>query len=91
MNAGAALEEIFQELFYGSGFWLGFILITAFALGISYRYKYSGVIFEVVLFFMALEYFDNIDVSSNYMWGAILCFIEMVFIGIIVYSNVRNR
>lgn len=20
--------------------------------------------------------FDNIDVSSNYMWGAILCFIE---------------
>ena len=57
------------------------MIITAFALGISYRFKYSGVIFEVVLFFLAMEYLEELSVSSNYMWGVILCFVEMIFIG----------
>lgn len=85
------LEPIFEELFFGSGFWIGFMIITAFALGISYRFKYSGVIFEVVLFFLALEYIENLSGSSTYMWGAILCFVEMIFIGTRLLHDVDSR
>lgn len=81
------ISEIFTELLFGSGFWIGFIIISAFAIGISYKYKYTAVIFALVLFFMTLQYWDNIAVDSNFMWGAILCLIEMVFLAIRLYSD----
>lgn len=83
------LSDMFQEFFFGSGFWLGFLIISAFALGLSYKFKYSGVVFEIVLFFFALEYLDNLAVSSAYMWGVIGCFVEMILLSIRLYSDVQ--
>lgn len=91
MSMASAIEIVFNELFFGSGFWIGFIIITAFSIGISYRYKYSGTIFIFVLFFMAVQYYQNLSASSNYMWGVILCFVEMLFILIHLYSDFNNR
>lgn len=85
------IETLFEEMFFGAGFWIGFIIITAFALGISYRFKYSGVIFEVVLFFLAMEYLEKLSATSNHMWGAIMCFVEMIFIGIRLIHDVDTR
>lgn len=83
----SAIAELFNELLFGSGFWIGFIIISAFSIGISYKYKYTATIFAIVLFFMALQYWDNIAVDSNYMWGAVLCFVEMLFLAIRLYSD----
>lgn len=85
----ATLQNLLNEFFFGSGFWLGFLIISAFAIGLSYKFKFSGVIFELVLFFFALEYLENIAVDSSYMWGAILCFVEMILISVKLYSDVH--
>ena len=87
----SVISTAFDELLFGSGFWIGFMIITAFALGISYRFKYSGVVFEVVLFFLALEYLEEIAVSSNHLWGAIMCFVEMLFIATRLFHDVNTH
>jgi hypothetical protein len=84
------IAEIFDELLFGSGFWIGLIFIISICIIISYRFKYSGVIFEVILFFMALEYYDNLAVDSNKMWGLILCFVTMIFIVAKMISDAKN-
>lgn len=83
------IADMINEIMFGSGFWIGFLILSAFAIGLSYRFKYTGVVFEIVLFFFAFEYIDNIAVSSSYMWGAILCFVEMILISLKLYSDVK--
>lgn len=84
------ITQVFEVLLFGEGFWIGFILIAAFAIGLSYKYKYVGVIFEVVLFFMSLEYLENLAVSSNHLWGVILCYVLMIFLGWKLFDDAQS-
>lgn len=81
------LAEIFTVLLFGEGFWFGFVIMAAFAIGLSFKYKFVGVVFEFVMFFLALEYLDNLEGSSTHLWGAVFCFILMIFIGWKIYDD----
>jgi len=74
------IEEVFRVLLFGEGFWLGFLIIISICLIMANKIKYSGIIFTIALFFLALEYNENIETSSNKMWGMIMCFIGVVFL-----------
>jgi hypothetical protein len=84
------VSAIFEELLFGSGFWIGFLLIFVICIAASYRYKYSGIVCEFVLFFLAISYNENIDASSSKMWGIIFCFIGMILIGVQLYGDATS-
>lgn len=86
-----ALAQIFNELMYGSGFWLMFVVIAVICISASYRFKYSGLIFEIVMFFLAMEYNNNLLGSDSKMWGIILCFVAMIFIGLRLYGDMNRK
>lgn len=71
------VQEIFQELFFGGGAWLGLILILALIFLAGNRNKYLNLLFIPVLGFLSLLYLDNVAVSSNFMWSALICFMAM--------------
>jgi len=72
--SGEALE-FFTELMFGSGGWLGFILIVILLASITYKVKEAGYISLVIAVFMALEYFENVDPSTNFYWSGVLMLI----------------
>jgi len=68
-------QEFFQELLFGSGAWIGLILIIAIMLLVSAKTKMGGIFMCIICIFLGLEYFSNVATSSNFMWSAIIMFI----------------
>lgn len=68
-------QEFFQELIFGSGGWLGLILIVILLAGITYKVKEAGYVGFLIAVFMALEYFENVNPSSNFYWSGVIMFL----------------
>ena len=87
--------EIFNELLFGSGAWLGLMLILGFMFLIAYKAKYTSVLFLLILLFLNFEYWDQIgyaiDVTSNFMWSIVISYIAMLFMGLILYHDIKDR
>lgn len=79
--AGEALE-FFNELMFGSGAWLGLILIVTIMLLVSAKTKMGGIFMCIISIFLGLEYFSNVATSSNFMWSAIIMFITGTILGL---------
>lgn len=81
----SGIEEVFNELLFGSGAWLGLIIILVLIIGASERSKYAGVCFIPVSLFIGIMYFDNVAVNENFMWAGVIMFIETI---VIVYMTI---
>ena len=87
--------EIFDELLFGSGAWIGLMLILGFMFVIAYKAKYTSVLFLLILLFLNFEYWGQIgyaiDVTSNFMWSIVISYVAMVFMGLVLYHDIKHR
>lgn len=81
----STIAEVFEELFYGSGMWLGILLILAMVIGISLKTRYSGVLMLPVCIFMGINYISN--GTGNQLWGAIIMFFAGTFLALNMMRN----
>lgn len=86
--------EFFTELFFGSGAWLGLILILAILFVVAYTVKYSSVIWILVLIFLTFEYWDQvggeISIQSSFVWAIIICFVGMALLGTMFIRDIQS-
>jgi len=61
-------QELFQELAYGSGAWIGLIIVVGLALLITVAVKYGSFPFVFVLIFYGLYVLDNATDPSNVLF-----------------------
>jgi len=80
-------QEFFQELLFGSGAWLGLILIIAIMVLASAKTKIGGIPMLIIGIFVGIMYFDNVDASTNFFWSGIIMFIISPILG--AYSAYR--
>lgn len=84
--------EFFEELLFGSGAWLGLMLILAIGFIVASTVKYSGLVFILIYIFMFFEYFDEmgglIAVSSTFMWACIIDLVAVALMGVMFYKSV---
>lgn len=80
----SAIEEVFNELLFGSGAWLGLIIILVLLFGGTKANKYLGVAFIPVSLFLGIMYFDNVSTSENFMWAGVIMFISTI---LLVYNT----
>lgn len=73
----SSIAEVFSELFYGSGIWLGLLLILAITLGISLKTRYGSILTLPVLIFMGINYLT--EGSGTQLWAAIVMFFASIF------------
>lgn len=85
------MEEVFNELLFGSGAWIGLILVIGICLLISSRIKYSGSIFMLILIFLSFEYWGRITATSMHAWFVIICLLGVLFHGFILYGDLRKK
>lgn len=83
--------EFFNELLFGSGAWIGLILILSIALLVSYKAKYSSIIFMMILIMLNWEYWgevgDKILESSVFMWSIIISYMGIIILGAILLRD----
>jgi len=77
-------EEFFMELLFGSGSWLGLILIVVIALLVVSQVKYSSLPMTVILIFMGLDYLLN---TPN-TWHVI---VSWVTIPLLLFIDVKRK
>lgn len=68
--------EFFNELLYGSGAYLGLLIIVALLLFISIGVKYSTLFTVPFSVLMIAFYLANADPYNNFMWSSVI----MVFV-----------
>ena len=81
---------LFEQLLWGSGAWIGFLVLACLSLFISAKIKYSGFLFVPFWLFIAIEYFNRIDPSNNRMWLAILSLLMMIFCMLLSLGEKEN-
>jgi len=86
----AEITEVFDELLFGSGAWIGLIIILAIMLPLSVKIKYSSVIWIIVMIFLEIEYFNNISRESNFMWAIIISLMAIGFFAYRIYEDVKH-
>lgn len=82
--------QLFEELLFGEGFWLGLILIVAIGLYIGSRVKFSGLLFIIIYVFLAIEYINKLSANSAQMWGIIVCLVASLFSTYQLYDDATN-
>ena len=71
----SSIALVFGELFFGSGSWLGILLLLVIILAISLKTKYAGVLMIPVTIFLGIEY-----LSKGMPWHTIIMLITSVFV-----------
>jgi hypothetical protein len=77
-------QEFFQEVLFGSGSWIGLILIISLLLIIATINRYSSIIVLPISILLSIQYMQN-----NLGWHAIL--IALVGIIIMMADIVRAK
>ena len=69
------VDEAFESLFFGSGSWLGLMLLLILALTMLLKWRPSGVLFMPIMIFLGIDYLTN-----NLGWEALIMFFSSIFI-----------
>jgi hypothetical protein len=69
------IATAFNELFYGSGMWLGLLLLISIIIVISLKTKYAGIIMFPATVFLAINYFTEL-----FLWGGVLMLLTGTFV-----------
>lgn len=76
------ISLVFSELFYGSGAWLGILLLLTILISLSAKIKYAGVLTLPIVVFLGIDYITN-----DLLWNAVIMFFASIFI---IISLVKN-
>jgi len=71
-------QEFFYELFYGYGAPLGFLLIFAILVALSFKFRYSQAVTIPIAIFTSIWYFSNMATNDNFMWFGVLMLLSPI-------------
>lgn len=86
----SGIDDVFNALLFGSGSWLGLIIIVSIIVTVALlsKNRVANIIFAIISIFMGIEYFTHVSASSNFMWSGIVMFVLAVFLG---YGAIKGK
>jgi len=95
LNMAGEFIEFFTELLFGSGAWIGLMLILGFMFVVAYKVKYTSVLWIFILLFLNFEYWGQIggeiSITSNFMWSIIITYVAMLLMAANFIQAIRKR
>ena len=76
----SGIADVFTELFFGEGKWLGLILVVSFILVMCWRKREAAFIFLPITILMGLEYLETVSFSDPFFYGALTLMFMPLFI-----------
>ena len=77
------VELAFTELFFGTGSWLGILLLLSIIVVLALKNRFIAVLMIPVTLFLGIDYLDN-----GLMWNSIIMFLSSIFI---LLNAIKNR
>lgn len=84
-------KQFFYEFFFGSGSWLGLIIMLGLIFTVTMKAKLSGIVFLPITILLAHYYFDNVPSNSNFMWSGVLMLCTCVYCVLICGYGIKER
>jgi hypothetical protein len=81
-----AIDDVFTALFVGTGSWLGLLLFITLILGITFAWKYGGLLMMPVSIFLSIYYLDN----SLGWHGLIMVLVAIFIVSSMVYETKKD-
>ena len=81
----SVVNEALEALLYGSGSWLGILIILAFVVALILKWKYAGVLLFPVTLFLGLDY-----IGQSLNWHAMIMFFTTVFMLVVSYKKIKT-
>lgn len=79
--------EFFEELLYGSGAWIGLLLILGLVLVVTLKVKYSSALFVPFMIFMGLFYMDNVAENVDFIYSVFMSWATVPILLIMEYKR----
>ena len=86
--------ELFQELLFGvesGGIIIGLGIILSLAYVVTWKVKYVGFFWAILLLFLGMEYSERLSISSRYMWAVAICFVSAIFCILKTVSDAKEH
>lgn len=80
-------DELFNQLLYGTGSWIGVILTIGFMAIVTKITRWSSIVFIPILLFMGVDYFNKLASNSMFMWNGVLCFVGCLVLALITVTS----
>jgi len=68
------VQQAFRELLFGSGAWLGLLLILVITVGLLRRWRHSAVFLIPIMIFLGIDYLDE-----GLRWHALIMWFSSIF------------
>ena len=73
-------SEIFTELLFGTGAWIGAILILAILVLTAYKNRILCIFNSVISVMLSFMYFENVSGNNDLMWMAVIFLVTPLFL-----------
>jgi len=73
--------DLFTQLFFGTGAWLGILVLILGSLFSLKLYKYSAIIFSAFFILLGLQYYQAFNTGlDDLLWFWVFCWIMPIFL-----------
>jgi uncharacterized membrane protein SirB2 len=80
----SSIDDVFNTLLFGSGSWIGLLIIVVFIIVLSGATKIVGKVISVpICTFLGIEYLSKTNETPHLAWHSLIMFLMVIFI---VYS-----
>lgn len=79
MAVESAVNQALEALFFGSGSWLGLILMLGLCFGLQLGFRYLGALLIPIMIFWGLEY-----IANGLGWQGLIMFIGSIIVMLIM-------
>ena len=84
MSLAETLNAVWESLFFGSGSWLGLLIIISIVASLLIRFKYIAVLTTPVMILLGVDYLNH-----TLGWHALIMFFTSIFV--FIYSLIKGR
>ena len=86
----AAIDEVFEALFFGSGAWLGLLIFLTLSVSLVLMWKYAGFFVALIILMFEVEYYTRLDDYGNHVWKMIILLFVGLFIGAFSITKINK-
>lgn len=86
-----SVDLAFESLFFGSGSYLGLLLLITIMVSLLHKWRSSGVLILPTIFLLETEYYSRITTSPALVWNMLTMLVMAIFTMAYMIGDMRRK
>lgn len=87
----SGVDDAFNSLFFGSGWWIGAVIVYSICLVIAYKVRFACNFMWIITLLFGINCLSSADSDSMAMWGFPIGFFVSLVIVVMAVENVGGK